>query len=534
MLDICTTNAICEQIHTSKYFSIECDEVTSHKKAFMSIILRYVTDFHIQERCLKLVPVSSLTGRSLADVILSVLSDHNLPLMDLIGKGFDGAANMSGKDEGVQQHLFEAGAQLSVYFHCFAHRLNLVLEHSVENVTTIKTVFDAIGDIYRFMDGSPKRHALYKEHVKKQEITSGKTALHSLSDTRWTAGSDNLDVIINVYPALLSMFKQMSNEGNGTAAGLLFRIKQFDFVSACLVLQKCFSLSRHASEYLQSEEMDLVTAVVAIQDLTSTYEAMRSQEEFNKLISNSLFFARENQSTLSTTETVTPAKRRRCLPSRFRDGQTIIMGSNSLPWSHPEGDSVADRLRQNFFHPFLDRLLAELKQRFSDQACELISDAAVFYPQHMSPTNMHKVENLAKFYNFDEEQVGQQYLLFSQSVICQNWKLDYDKHQKSLTKTGWISLPTLLKVFGENHLQHLYKDLFRIIAIVATLPVTVASCERTHSKVKLINNYLRTATSSERLEDLVEISCERDIADNIELHRLVEAFKLASERKIKL
>ena len=352
MLDICSnliTNAICEQIHTSKYFSIECDEVTSHKKAFMSIILRYVTDFHIQERCLKLVPVSSLTGRSLADVILSVLSDHNLPSMDLIGKGFDGAANMSGKDEGMQQHLFEAGAQLSVYFHCFAHRLNLELEHSVENVTTVKTVFEAIGDIYRFMDGSPKRHALYKEHVKKQEITSGKTALHSQFDTRWTARSDNLDVIINVYPALLSMFKQMSNEDNGTAAGLLFRIKQFDFVSACLVLQKCFSLSRHASEYLQSEEMDLVTAVVAIQDLTSTYEAMRSQEEFNKLISNSLLFARENQSTLSTTETVTPAKRRRCLPSCFRDGQTIMMGSNSLPWSHPEGDSVPDRLRQNFF-----------------------------------------------------------------------------------------------------------------------------------------------------------------------------------------
>ena len=148
-------------------------------------------------------------------------------------------------------------------------------------------------------------------------------------------------------------------------------------------------------EYLQSKEMDLVTAVVAIQDLTSTYEAMRSQEEFNNLISNSLLFARENQSTLSTTETVTPAKRRRCLPSRFRHGQTIMMGSNSLPWSHPEGDSVADRLRQNFFYPFLD----------SDQACELISDAAAFCPQHMSPTNMHKIENLAKFYNFNEEQV---------------------------------------------------------------------------------------------------------------------------------
>ena len=163
--------------------------------------------------------------------------------MALVGKGFDGAANMSGKVEGVQQHLFDAGAKLSVYFHCFAHRLNVVLEHSVENVSTVKTVFETIGDIYRFMNGSPKRHALYKEHVKQQQITSGKTALHALSDTRWTARSDNFDTIMNVYPALLSMFQQMSHGGNGTATGLLLLIKKFNFVTACLVLQKCFSLS---------------------------------------------------------------------------------------------------------------------------------------------------------------------------------------------------------------------------------------------------------------------------------------------------
>ena len=105
MLAICsslTANAICDEVHTAKYFSIECDEVTSHKKAFMSIILRYVSNFQIHERCFKLVPVTSLTGRSLADVILSVLSDNQLSLMALVDKGFDGAANMSGKDEGVQ------------------------------------------------------------------------------------------------------------------------------------------------------------------------------------------------------------------------------------------------------------------------------------------------------------------------------------------------------------------------------------------------------------------------------------------------
>ena len=73
-----------------------------------------------------------------------------------------------------------------------------------------------------------------------------------------------------------------------------------------------------------------------------------------------------------------------------------------------------------------------------------------------------------------------------------------------------------------------------MIVIVATLPVTVATCERAHGKVKLINNYVRVAMSSERLEDLVKISCERDISDSITLDRMVEAFKLAGERRLKL
>ena len=73
-----------------------------------------------------------------------------------------------------------------------------------------------------------------------------------------------------------------------------------------------------------------------------------------------------------------------------------------------------------------------------------------------------------------------------------------------------------------------------MIVIVATLPVTVAYCERTHSMAKLINNYLRVTMSSQRLEDLVQISCERDISDSITLDRMVEAFKVAGERRLKL
>ena len=97
-----------------------------------------------------------------------------------------------------------------------------------------------------------------------------------------------------------------------------------------------------------------------------------------------------------------------------------------------------------------------------------------------------------------------------------------------------MCLLSLLNVFSKNDLHNLYADLFQVITIVATLPVTVASCECIHSKVKTIHNYLRAAISPDRLEHIVQISSERDIADNIKLSKLVEVFKLANHRKLLL
>ena len=77
---------LSNEVRVANHFTIECDEVTSHKRAFMSNILRYVTDFKITERCIRLVQVSSLKGKSLAEVIVETLDDLKMPLKNLIGK----------------------------------------------------------------------------------------------------------------------------------------------------------------------------------------------------------------------------------------------------------------------------------------------------------------------------------------------------------------------------------------------------------------------------------------------------------------
>ena len=49
-----------------------------------------------------MVNQSNLKGQALADTILFNVKSLNLPLEKMIGRGYDGASSMSGKEKGVQ------------------------------------------------------------------------------------------------------------------------------------------------------------------------------------------------------------------------------------------------------------------------------------------------------------------------------------------------------------------------------------------------------------------------------------------------
>ena len=61
-----------------------------------------------------------------------------------------------------------------------------------------------------------------------------------------------------------------------------------------------------------------------------------------------------------------------------------------------------------------------------------------------------------------------------------------------------LYLPLILKTFGEYDHAGLYPNLQRIIFIPATISITIASCERYLSKVKIINNYMRATMGEDR------------------------------------
>ena len=66
-----------------------------------------------------------------------------------------------------------------------------------------------------------------------------------------------------------------------------------------------------------------------------------------------------------------------------------------------------------------------------------------------------------------------------------------------------------------------------------TIPVSVASVERSFIKLKLLKSYLRSTMTQERLNDLAMIALESDMLEKIDYERIIEDFISKNAQRIK-
>ncbi|KAK2362136.1 zinc finger MYM-type protein [Trifolium repens] len=76
-----------------------------------------------------------------------------------------------------------------------------------------------------------------------------------------------------------------------------------------------------------------------------------------------------------------------------------------------------------------------------------------------------------------------------------------------------------------------FPNTFIAYRILLTIPVTVASAERSFSKLKLLKSYLRSTMLQERLNGLVMIAIENDLLENIQYEELVDEFASKNARR---
>jgi hypothetical protein len=71
-----------------------------------------------------------------------------------------------------------------------------------------------------------------------------------------------------------------------------------------------------------------------------------------------------------------------------------------------------------------------------------------------------------------------------------------------------------------------------LLFLVLTSPVTVASNERSFSKLKLIKTHLRSTITDERLNSLVLLGVEKYMVDQLDMNKLAHQWSILKNRRI--
>ena len=138
-------------------YSIMCDEATgANDEQFLSIFVRIFRKSEITEKFLDCIPLSPLKAINLTEIILTSLGNCGMQAGNLVAVSFDGAANFSGENGGVQSLLKQHSKTLR-YIHCRSHLLQLALVHASNTRLCIKRVLNLCNRIYAFFAPHPAR-----------------------------------------------------------------------------------------------------------------------------------------------------------------------------------------------------------------------------------------------------------------------------------------------------------------------------------------------------------------------------------------
>nr|TKV92504.1 hypothetical protein SEVIR_9G165400v2 [Setaria viridis] len=183
--------------------------------------------------------------------------------------------------------------------------------------------------------------------------------------------------------------------------------------------------------------------------------------------------------------------------------------------------SVVDSFRVEYFNVMIDAAIASLTSRFEQ---------------------MKKFDNIFGFLfnsknlkSLDEADIWLHCKNFVKKISQDNSSdveiNDFFSELKVLQVTLPDSLMSALEILEFVIAADCYPNVSVAYRILLTVPVTVASAERSFSKLKLLKNYLRSTMSQERLNGLAMCTIESDILDTIDLNTVLDDFASRNARR---
>ena len=183
--------------------------------------------------------------------------------------------------------------------------------------------------------------------------------------------------------------------------------------------------------------------------------------------------------------------------------------------------SAVDSFRREYFLVMIDSAIASLTSRFEQMTAFDNVFGFLFNSENLK--SLDEADLWLHCKNFVE--------IFSQDNSSDVEINDFFSELKVLQMTLPDSLMSALEILKFVMDADGYPNISVAYQIILTVPVTVASAERSFSKLKLLKNYLRSTMSQERLNGLAMCTIEKDILDSIDLNTVLDDFASRNARR---
>lgn len=174
--------------------------------------------------------IHNARGNSFQNLVIALVEENNLKLENFRGQGYDGAANMSGRFNGLQSRILKRNPK-ALYVHCQAHCLNLVLVESAKLNICFVSFFNLVEKLYVFVVNSSKQHCAFIEMQKMMYPDRRPLELKKPSDTRWACRETALCTLRKVLPAVMQFLEEMTQEDppDSSAGDAVILLKSINF-----------------------------------------------------------------------------------------------------------------------------------------------------------------------------------------------------------------------------------------------------------------------------------------------------------------
>lgn len=506
---------IVRDINDAMFYSMIFDTTLDiTKKDQLSTIIRYVTipkdssgkptSLVINESFLGFKVVEDQSAGGLEEEILLSLQENNIPLTKCRGQGYDGAATMSGAYTGVKTRILEK-QRTAKFVHCAAHNLNLVANDAMASIPENVSFFGILEQLFVFFSQSSKRWDL---------LSSSSRSLKKLCPTRWASRTDSLKALshwhcyVDVMKALakLTVISTKPKE-RAEAMGLKKQLEKFSFVFQVVIQTNILEAINVASKNLQHEGYDLFEAASQLE--RAKEKLINMKNNFEEIKASAI--------TLSEKWGVSPEfdeKRNRKVKKHFDE---LCQDERLL-------DSEKN-FKVCVFCATLDIVISQLNFRFEAMS-EISKLFSVLSPAFLLQAEDAEITKQVKILVHEYEE--------DLSVdLCSQLKAFTGALRPEIEKLSSIRQLAELLFLDNYWMTSSFPDLCTAFLLFLTLPVTVASAERSFSKLKLIKNYLRNTMAQERLSSLALLSIENKRAKKVNLDEVIRAFAAKKARRQK-